>query len=147
MPSITGFHHLSFTVSDREKSVAWYQDVMGFERHSEVTADTFTRTRLRQPESGIVITFAEHSEGSGDRFAETRTGLDHLSLQVLSIEDLRAWKRRFEEHGVDHSELKETGSGAAMITFRDPDNIQLELYATQVAPALRVSYGARTRPS
>ncbi len=131
MPSITGFHHLSFTVSDREKSVAWYQEVMGFERHSEVQADTFTRTRLRQPESGIVITFTEHSQGSGDRFAETRTGLDHLSLQVPSIEDLRAWKRRFEEHGVDHSEIKKTGSGAALITFRDPDNIQLELFASQ----------------
>lgn len=131
MPSITGFHHLSFTVSDREKSVAWYEEVMGFQRHSEVEADTFTRTRLRQPESGIVITFTEHAQGSHDRFSETRTGLDHLSLEVPGIEDLRAWKRRFEEHGVNHSEIKETGSGAAMITFRDPDNIQLELFATQ----------------
>jgi glyoxylase I family protein len=129
MPSIKGFHHVSFTVSDREKSVAWYQEVMGFERHSEVEADTFTRTRLRQPESGIVITFTEHAQGAGDRFAETRTGLDHLSLQVPSVEDLRDWKRRFEEHGVDHSEIKEPGPGVAMITFRDPDNIQLELFA------------------
>ena len=131
MPSITGVHHLSLTVRDREKSVAWYQEVMGFERHSEVEADTFTRTRLRQPESGIVITFTEHNRGAGDRFAETRTGLDHLSLQVPSIEDLRSWKRLFEEHGVDHSEIKDIGSGAAMITFRDPDNIQLELFAAQ----------------
>ena len=130
MPSITGFHHLSLTVSDRERSVGWYENVMGFERHSEVTAETFTRTRLRQPESGIVITFTEHVQGAGDRFAETRTGLDHVSLQVPSLEDLQAWKRRFEEHGVDHSEIKEPGPGTAMITFRDPDNIQLELFTT-----------------
>ena len=129
MPAITGLHHVSFSVCDREKSVAWYQGVMGFERHSDVEADTFTRTRMRQPDSGIMITLTQHSQGSGDRFAETRTGMDHLSLQVPGIEDLRAWKRRFEEHGVDHSEIKETGSGAAMITFRDPDNIQLELFA------------------
>ena len=129
MPAITGFHHVSFTVRDREKSVAWYSEVMGFERHSEVEADTFTRTRMRQPDSGIVITLTEHSQGAGDRFSETRTGLDHLSLQVPGIEELQAWKRRFEEQGVDHSEIKETGSGAAMITFRDPDNIQLELFA------------------
>ena len=130
MPAITGFHHVSFTVSDRQKSVAWYAEVMGFEVHSEVEADTFRRTRMRQPDSGIVITLTEHGQGAGDRFAETRTGLDHLSLQVPGIEDLQSWKRRFEERGVDHSEIKETGSGAAMITFRDPDNIQLELFAT-----------------
>jgi hypothetical protein len=52
-------------------------------------------------------------------------------VSVPDIEDLRAWKRRFEDHGVDHSEIKKTGTGAAMITFRDPDNIQIELFATQ----------------
>ena len=129
MPSITGFSHLSFTVSDREKTVAWYEEVMGFERHSEGQADSFTRTRMRQPDCGILITLTEHAQGAGDRFAETRTGLDHVSLQVAGMEDLKAWKRRFEEHGVDHSEIKELGSGAAMITFRDPDHIQLELFA------------------
>ena len=40
MPAITGFHHVSFTVSDRQKSVGWYAEVMGFEVHSEVEADT-----------------------------------------------------------------------------------------------------------
>ena len=130
MPSITGFSHISFSVSDRERSVAWYQEVMGFDRHSEVTADTFTRTRMRHPDAGVMITLTEHGQGAGDRFAETRTGMDHLSLHVPSIEDLQAWKRRFEEHGVDHSEIKEAGPGSAMITFRDPDNIQLELFAT-----------------
>lgn len=129
MPSITGYSHVSFSVIDREKSVAWYQKVMGFERHSEVTADTFTRTRMRQPDSGILVTLTQHAQGTGDRFAETRTGMDHVSLQVPSLEDLQEWKRRFEEHGVDHSEIKETGLGSAMITFRDLDHIQLELLA------------------
>ena len=129
MPSITGFSHVSLSVSDRERSAVWYQEVMGFERHSEVTADTFTRTRMRQPDSGIMVTLTQHAQGVGDRFAETRTGMDHLSLQVPSLEDLQEWKRRFEEHEVDHSEIKETGPGSAMITFRDPDNIQLELLA------------------
>ena len=130
MPSITGFHHVSFTVSDRERSVAWYQDVLGFERHSEVEADTFRRTRMRHPESGITLTLTQHDSGSGDRFAETRTGLDHLALSVPNVEDLKQWKRRFEEHDVDHSEIKERNPGAAMITLRDPDNIQLELFAS-----------------
>lgn len=49
MPSITGFHHASFTVSDREKSVVWYQEVLGFERHSEVEGKTFRRPMRVSP--------------------------------------------------------------------------------------------------
>ena len=129
MPSITGFHHLSFSVSDREKSALWYQEVLGFERHSEVEADTFRRTRMRHPDCGITITLTQHDQASGGRFDERRTGLDHLALGVRDIDDLQAWKRRFEERGVDHSEIKERGPGAAAITLRDPDNIQLEVFA------------------
>jgi glyoxylase I family protein len=130
MPSITGFHHASFTVSDREKSVAWYQEVLGFERHSEVEANAFRRTRMRHPDSGITVTLTEHERGQAGRFDERRIGLDHLALAVPDLDDLKAWKRRFEERGVDHSEIHETGPGASMITLRDPDNIQLEVFST-----------------
>lgn len=130
MPSITGFHHASFTVSDREKSVVWYQEVLGFERHSEVEAKTFRRTRMRHPDSGITVTLTQHEGGSGDRFDERRIGLDHLALAVRDLDDLHAWKRRFEERGVDHSEITERSPGAAAITLRDPDNIQLEVFST-----------------
>lgn len=130
MPSITGFHHASFTVSDREKSILWYQEVLGFERHSEVEAKTFRRTRMRHPDSGITVTLTQHEAGSRGQFDERRIGLDHLALAVRDLDDLKAWKRRFEERGVDHSEIKETGPGASMITLRDPDNIQLEVFST-----------------
>ncbi len=127
-PSITGFSHVSFSVVDRARSTAWYRDVLGFEVSSEVEGDGFLRTRLRRAGSGVTITLTEHENRSGDRFAEVRTGLDHLSLGVPGMADLQAWKRRFETQGVDHSEVKPTGGGG-MITFRDPDNIQLELFA------------------
>ena len=129
VPPITGFHHLSFSVTDRARSTAWYQEVLGFEVHSEVEGDGFLRTRLRHPGSGITVTLTQHDTNSGDRFAETRTGLDHLALAVPGMAELRAFERRFEEHGVDHSEVKPAGNGGGMITFRDPDNIQLEVFA------------------
>ncbi len=31
MPSISGFHHLSFSVTDLGRSAAWYQDVLQLE--------------------------------------------------------------------------------------------------------------------
>lgn len=130
MPSITGFHHASFTVSDRERSAAWYQEVLGFERHSEVETTTLRRIRMRHPDCGITVALTEHQGGPDGTFDERRTGLDHLALAVRDLDDLKAWKRRFEEQGVDHSEIKETGSGASMITLRDPDSIQLEVFST-----------------
>ena len=120
MPSITGVHHLSFSVTNRKRSVLWYQEVFGFERHSEVEADTFRRTRMRHPDCGITITLTQHDQASGGRFDERRTGLDHLALRVGDIDDLHAWKRRFEERGVDHSEIKERGVGAGAITRATP---------------------------
>jgi glyoxylase I family protein len=131
MPTITGFHHASLTVSDREASAAWYQEVLGFERHSEVEGPTFRRTRMRHPGAGITVTLTEHDQGGRGRFDERGVGLDHLALAVGDIDDLTAWKRRFEECDVDHSEIKETGPGSAMITLRDPDNIQLEVLAAR----------------
>ena len=140
MPSITGFHHASLTVSNRQRSLSWYQEVLGFERHSDVEGKTFRRTRMRHPDSGITVTLTQHEQGppsgsegrrgSAGRFDERRVGLDHLAFAVRDLDDLKAWKRRFEERGIDHSEIKETGPGSSMITLRDPDNIQLEIFST-----------------
>jgi glyoxylase I family protein len=67
---------------------------------------------------------------AGDRFNENRIGLDHLSLSVASKADLEAAVQLLEERGVDHGEVKPLdGFGIAVLAFRDPDNIQVELTA------------------
>ena len=131
MPSISGVHHVSFTVKDPQASEAWYHDVLGFAHHSDVQGETFQRIRLRQPDGGLIVTLTGHQQGSGDRFSELRTGLDHLSFHVADG-DIATGKRRFEELGADHSDIRGNGAGGGSITLRDPDNIQLELFS---APA------------
>ena len=43
--------------------------------------------------------------------------------------DLDSWASRLDELGVRHSGIKQPSYTAnAMLTFRDPDNIQLELF-------------------
>ena len=128
MPSINGFHHVSFSVSDLGRSAAWYQDVLGFGHDSDVEGEGFRRVRLRHPDAGITVTLTQHQQGGGERFSELRTGLDHLAFSVGGADDVEEWKRRFEERGVDHSEIKTRPGGAAIITVRDPDNIQLEVF-------------------
>ena len=65
-----------------------------------------------------------------DRFSENRIGLDHLSLSVASMADLKAAAGVLDARGVSHGESKPLEPfGIAVLAFRDPDNIQVELTA------------------
>ncbi len=132
MSTITGFHHLSLTVTDRVSSAEWYCDVLGFSIDAEIDGATFRRTRLRHPDCGVIVTLTQHDDASATPFDERRSGLDHVAFLVPDVAGIRAWKQRLQTHGVDHSEVKPRGkqpSDGAMITFRDPDNIQIEVVA------------------
>jgi catechol 2,3-dioxygenase-like lactoylglutathione lyase family enzyme len=130
VPTLAGYSHLSLSITDLDRSTEWYCDVLGFEIVANTEGDGFSRNRLRQPDAGITLTLTAHQAGSADRFDERRTGMDHVSFVVPSVDDIHAFKECFEEWGVEHSEVKPTAGGAGgMITFRDPDNIQLEVFA------------------
>lgn len=128
MAPIIAVHHLSFTVTDLARSVDWYRRVLELVVDAEVKADTFLRTRLRHPESAIVLTLTQHDRGSGDAFDETRTGLDHVAFRVPSVADVESFQAHLAEQGVDHSPVKRSDF-LASVTLRDPDNIQLEVMA------------------
>ena len=53
-----------------------------------------------------------------------------MAFAVPTIEHLHNVKALLDARGVEHSEVKPTASGVGgMITVRDPDNIQLDLFA------------------
>ena len=134
MNPIVRYHHLSLSVTDLDRSAAWYRDVLGLEQTAEVEGAGFRRRRFQAPAGDgggahpVTLTLTRHDDAGG-AFDERRTGMDHLSFQVGGLDDLVALKGRLEQHGVIHSELRRMDSGAGMITFRDPDNIQLEAFA------------------
>ncbi len=132
MAEILAYHHLSLSVTDLQKSTEWYRETLGLEIDAEIEGAGFLRTRLRAPDSGVVLTLTAHEQRSGERFDERRTGMDHVAFDVGGAEEVQELKSRFEQLGVDHSEVKESGSGSAMITLRDPDNIQLEVFGRPV---------------
>ena len=130
MPTLAAYSHLSLSVTDLDRSTAWYCEVLGFEVDANVEGKGFRRNRLRQPDAGITLTLTQHEAGSGDPFDERRTGMDHVSFVVPSVDDIHDFKQCFQDLGVEHSDVKPTAGGAGgMITFRDPDNIQLEVFA------------------
>ena len=85
---------------------------------------------LVSPDSALRLTLTHHQANKGERFSEFRTGLDHVALTVSSRADLLAWVNRLDELNVSHSEITE-GAAGWLVAFRDPDNIQLELYTVE----------------
>ncbi len=128
MPDIAGFSHLSLTVSDVERSTQWWSDLLGVQTLFGGEENGIRYTVNMHPGTALIIGFREHPSQTSDRFQEDRIGLDHAAFQVSSRADLDEWKVRLQELGVDHSEIKDVEYGS-VLTFRDPDNIQMEFFA------------------
>ena len=89
--------------------------------------------------TGLTFGLIQHASGDDGEFSEFRVGLDHLALAVESRDELEKWVGHLDECGVPHSRISDTPD-ASVLVFRDPDNIQLELFA------LASDYRAPTRP-
>ena len=127
MPTITGYSHLSLTVTDVNRSFEWYERVLGVQKlfGGEESGVTFVVTVI--PGSNAILGFRQHGTGGDDVFDEARVGMDHFAFQVAGRADLEEWEAKLEELGVDHSEVKDVDYGS-VLTFRDPDNIQAEFF-------------------
>jgi glyoxylase I family protein len=126
-PEINGFGHIDFTVTDVERSVRWWERVMGFDLVHAEERSNLKVWNVYHPNLGAVG-FVEHSNRVTDSFDERAVGLDHFALRVPDRAALEAWARHLNDLGIEHSGVKEE-NGGPLIVFRDPDNIQLELWA------------------
>lgn len=131
-------HHVALTVTDLEASQAWYEKVFGITYQMGGPHKGGVGNVLADPEWRLVIVLHRHDANDGRAFSETRTGLDHVGLAVSSRAELEAWQAHLEEHGVvrapeadrslTQSPISDQVYGSVLV-FRDPDNIQLELFA------------------
>lgn len=121
-------HHLAFTVTDSQRSRDFYVGLLGFQALAE-----FDTTRILS--NGSLVLAVKPAPDAAraiqdDRFDENRVGLDHLCLQVESLADLEKAASILDARGVPHGEIEDLGGmGICVLTFRDPDNIQIELSA------------------
>ena len=111
-PKTLGAHHVRLTVSDFERSLRFYTEVLGF------------GLRRRFNETSAMLHEISDAE---QRFDEARVGLDHLSFRVATAAEVEQAAAHLDEHGIPHSGVKPGRMpGASVVIFRDPDNIQLE---------------------
>jgi catechol-2,3-dioxygenase len=127
-----GISHLDLSVSDVDASASWYERVLGLRRLRRVELATRTMIVLFHDATGLVIGLNQHQGCPEEPFDERRAGLDHVGLAVESREHLDLWETRLADLDVEHSPVADTPVGSALV-FRDPDNIQLELWWTKVS--------------
>ena len=133
----TDFAHVRLTVSDIDRSRAFYDSVFGFDVAMEAPpadADQETKDAAWWLFGGVVYSFPGGILGlrpvapGDDDFDADRVGLDHLSLAVASVSDLEDAAAKLDGLGVAHEQIKDIGMGS-ILEFKDPDGIALELFA------------------
>jgi glyoxylase I family protein len=125
MPRVRGLDHVTFTVTDLDRSVTWYRRLFDV----PTTRVGWSGATLLSLEDGFVIGLKVHPRtAAGDRFDPTRVGLDHIAWWVESRVQLEAWLRRAEELEAENSGIVAAPDGL-YLNLKDPDGTALEFYA------------------
>ncbi|MGA8247780.1 MAG: VOC family protein [Nocardioides sp.] len=131
-------HHVALTVTDLEASVEWYQGVFDIRHRVDIPHQGGVGRLLADEDRALMIVLHAHDTNDGARFSEQTTGLDHVGLGVRTRAELEHWEAHLEAHGVRRADVANAplthspivdAPYASVLVFRDPDNIQLELFA------------------
>ena len=122
---LTGFHHVTLRVTDLSRARAFYEGVLGLMVDQDFPGE---KLRLRIGETDRLVLHPPLPDTpSGDRFSEQRIGLDHLAIGVSSYQELERLAEFLRRNGIA-ADLHHDPLCPAIVTFRDPDNIQWELF-------------------
>lgn len=123
-PVLDGIHHLKLPVTDLARSLAWYQEHLGY----EVMTD-FVEEGVRM---GVALT---HPGGGPDLAlrldpdrARAAAGFDYFAIGVPGHEPIEALARQLTDQGVPHEGVHRTPVGWVLLGVRDPDGHDVRFY-------------------
>lgn len=134
----SGYAHVRLTVTDIERSKAFYDRVFGWPAAVDASAsvdEPGVKDAAAQFYGGVIYQTPQGTlfglrPVGGTRFDSEHTGLDHVSFAVASRSELEAAASALSEAGIEHGEIQDlNAAGIAILSFQDPDNINLELTA------------------
>ncbi|MCF6506035.1 VOC family protein [Blastococcus sp. MG754426] len=130
-----GLHHTALISSDVERTVRFYQDVLGFPLTELIENRDYPGSShfFFDIGNGNLLAFFDFPGLDVGPYAEVLGGLHHMAISV----DPQRWEelvRRLTEAGIAH----EVHSGVS-VYFRDPDGARIEL----IADPLGEMYGTK----
>ena len=134
----SGYAHVRLTVTDIARSKTFYDELFGWPTAVDSSEAVDQPGVTEDPEQfygGVVYQtpqgtlFGLRPVGE-DAFDSTRTGLDHVSFAVESRDALQSALQALDDAGIRHGEIIDLAdAGIAILSFQDPDDINVELTA------------------
>ncbi|MFD4376693.1 VOC family protein [Streptomyces sp. NPDC058486] len=119
--------HIGINVTDLDRSLRFYGEVLGFDVIGSADADGRRYAFLGQGGT-LAVTLWQQAEGGYDA---TRAGLHHLAFEAESIEKVREAETALKAAGVtfayDGVVAHGEGTPSGGIFFHDPDGTRLEI--------------------
>jgi catechol 2,3-dioxygenase-like lactoylglutathione lyase family enzyme len=130
-----GLHHTALISSDVERTVRFYQDVLGFPLTELIENRDYPGSShfFFDIGNGNLLAFFDFPGLDVGPYAEVLGGLHHIAISV-EPEKWEYLKRKLDQAGVAYLHESETS-----IYFRDPNGARLEL----IADPLGEMYGTR----
>ena len=122
-PAALSVGHVHLRVSDLDRSVAFYRDVMGFEVQARMRGAAFLGAGGYHHHLGLNVW---DSRGAGPA-PRGHPGLYHVAFLYPTRDDLRDAARRVRDAGVDFYGHADHGVSLALY-FDDPDGNGIEIY-------------------
>src|SRR5215207_858732 len=121
MTDFPAIAHVAVTVSDLNRSVPWYRELIGTDPVlDEDTEAGFHHTVFLV--GGTLLGLHAFPDGvpAGDAFEARRLGLDHVAFGLPDRAALQGWEKRLDDLGVAHGGIVDAHYGSGL-SFRDPD--------------------------
>jgi len=126
MPTMPAITHVAVTVNDLAVSVPWYTQLFGSEPVLDENTGPFHHTVYLLGNTLFgVHGFPELQSTAA--FEEHRPGLDHVAFGCANRAELEEWEAHLNGLGIAHGGIVDAHYGSGL-SFRDPDNIALELF-------------------
>jgi glyoxylase I family protein len=125
---ITGIHHITLLVSNLDRSLSFYRNVLGLRLVKQTVNqdDRSARHFIFGDADGMLITCLEYPDLDEGKVGRGST--HHFALAVESEAELEAWRGYLGEKGIPTTEVMDREDSRS-IYLRDPDGHIVEIAA------------------
>ena len=94
MVTLAGYSHISLSVRDRDASVRWYGEVLGFAPFQVLDNECFMETICIHPDSGMVLCLQQHPDNVDEETADLKARVAFVASGDFSIQIVDSYSYR-----------------------------------------------------